>query len=412
MKQKQSKGKTLVKIMGGVGLTLASALSAQAATAPKTMEEMWEIIQTQQKELEQLKAQQKNTEQRVEVTSEAVEQQAASGPSWADKTRVGGYGELHYNNLDSKNEIDLHRFVVFLGHEFSDRVRFFSELEVEHTGVENDGDPLAGEVELEQAFVEFDFADKHTARAGLFLVPAGIINETHEPPTFYGVERNPVETNIIPATWWEAGAGVSGELAPGWGYNLDLTSGLETPTTGSSAYKIRNGRQKVSQAKANDSALTGRIKWAGLPGVELAATAQYQSDLTQGTGAAGTASSATLFETHAVLSRGPVGLRALYATWSLDGTGPASGASPGRDKQFGWFIEPSYKLTSKLGAFARYNVWDNNAGSGSTADTKNKQMDLGLNYWPHEDVVLKFDVQKQSGAANDDGFNLGVGYQF
>ncbi|MDA1107802.1 MAG: porin [Proteobacteria bacterium] len=374
---------------------------------------MWKIIQTQQKELEQLKAQQKNTEQRVEVTSEAVEQQAAqqtaSSPSWADKTRLGGYGELHYNNLDSKNEMDFHRFVMFFGHEFSDRVRFFSELEVEHTGVEADGDPLAGEVELEQAFVEFDIAQQHTARAGLFLVPAGIINETHEPTTFYGVERNPVEANIIPTTWWEAGVGAAGELAPGWSYDLSLTSGLETSTTGSNAYKIRDGRQKVSNAKANDGALTGRIKWTGLPGVELAATAQYQSDLTQGTGAAGTSSSATLFETHAVLSRGPVGMRALYARWDLSGTGPAA---TGRDKQNGWYVEPSYKLASNVGVFARYNQWDNNAGSGSTSDAKIKQVDVGMNYWPHEDVVLKFDVQKQSGAANDDGFNLGVGYQF
>ena len=401
-------------------LMLGGAFAAQASSNTPTVEDLWVLVQAQQKEIERLKTQQKSSEEKIEATAEAVEetaeatavQLASRKPSWVDKTTVGGYGELHYNNLDSKNEIDLHRFVVFFGHEFSDRVRFFSVLEVEHTGVEADGDPLAGEVELEQAFVEFDFADKHTARAGLFLVPAGIINETHEPPTFYGVERNPVETNIIPATWWEAGAGISGELAPGWGYNVDLTSGLETPTTGSSAYKIRNGRQKVSQAKANDGALTGRIKWTGLPGVELAATAQYQGDLTQGTGAAGTASSATLFETHAVLSRGPVGLRALYAAWSLDGTGPASGASPGRDKQFGWYVEPSYKLTSKLGVFTRYNVWDNNAGSGSTANTKIKQVDVGLNFWPHEDVVLKFDVQKQSGAANDDGFNLGVGYQF
>jgi len=136
---------------------------------------------------------------------------------------------------------------------------------------------------------------------------------------------------------------------------------------------------------------------------------QYQGDLTQGTGAAGSSSSATLFETHAVLSRGPLGLRALYARWDLDGAGAKA---IGRDKQNGWYLEPSYKLTNEVGIFARYNQWDNNAGSGSSADTEIRQVDVGLNYWPHEDVVLKFDVQQQSGAANDDGINLGVGYQF
>lgn len=402
-------------------LTLGTGFAVQAAGATPSVEDLWALVQAQQKEIERLKAQQVAADAKLEATAGAVEETAAvaeaaaaqqmadTKPSWADKTTVGGYGEMHYNNLKSKNEIDFHRFVLFFGHEFSDRVRFFSELEVEHTGVEADGDPLAGEVELEQAFVELDIADKHAARAGIFLVPAGIINETHEPTTFYGVERNPIESNIIPATWWEGGIGAAGELAPGWSYDLSLTSGLETPTTGSNAYKIRNGRQKVSVAKANDGAVTGRLKWAGLPGVELAATLQYQSDLTQGTGAAGTSSSATLFETHAALSRGPLGLRALYARWDLDG---ASAKAIGRDKQNGWYLEPSYKLTNELGFFARYNQWDNNAGSGSTTDTKIRQVDVGLNYWPNEDVVLKFDVQQQSGAANDDGFNLGVGYHF
>lgn len=401
-------------------LTLGTSFAVQAASTTPSVEELWALVKAQQKEIERLKTQQETADAKLEATAGAVEETAAAAeatavqvasrkPSWTDKTTVGGYGELHYNNLESKNEIDFHRFVLFFGHEFSDRIRLFSELEVEHGGVESDGDPLAGEVELEQAYIEFDIADQHAARAGIFLVPAGIINETHEPTTFYGVERNPVENNIIPTTWWEAGVGAAGELAPGWSYDLSLASGLETPTTGSNAYKVRNGRQKTSLAKANDGAVTGRLKWAGLPGVELAATLQYQADLTQGTGAAGSSSSATLFETHAVLNRGPLGLRALYARWDLDGAGAKA---VGRDKQNGWYLEPSYKLTNEVGLFARYNQWDNNAGSGSTADTKIRQVDVGLNYWPNEDVVLKLDVQQQSGAANDDGFNLGVGYHF
>jgi hypothetical protein len=43
-----------------------------------------------------------------------------------------------------------------------------------------------------------------------------------------------------------------------------------------------------------------------------------------------------------------------------------------------------------------------------------EQINGGFNYWPHPDVVFKFDVQEQFGQkpGNDDGFNLGVGYQF
>jgi hypothetical protein len=55
--------------------------------------------------------------------------------------------------------------------------------------------------------VELDLIDEHRLRAGIELIPIGILNLTHEPPTFYGVERNAVETFIIPTTWREAAGG-------------------------------------------------------------------------------------------------------------------------------------------------------------------------------------------------------------
>ncbi|MEO5574346.1 MAG: porin [Gammaproteobacteria bacterium] len=388
---------------------------------------MWEIIQAQQKEIAALKAQQQTTEQKVEATGQAVEQtvqaveeaalQTASTPSWAERTKVGGYGELHYNNLETEsgediNEIDFHRFVLFFGHEFNDRIRFFSELEIEHSGVEPG--EINGAVELEQAYIDFDINDSLTARGGLFLVPVGIINETHEPPTFYGVERNIVETRIIPSTWWEGGAALNGRFGSGFSYDLALTSGLATPTDGDDAYVIRDGRQFVSEAVANDPAYTGRIKYTGIPGLELAATLNYQADLTQGLGPTGTSSDGLLFETHAIWQRGPFGLRALYAQWSLDGEAPEA---LGREEQVGWYVEPSYKINSKFGLFARYSSVDRAAGSNAPADTELTEFDAGLNYYPHEDVVLKFDYVTQDGGEGDgfdpvDGFNLGIGYQF
>ena len=119
---------------------------------------------------------------------------------------------MHYNNLsnqydgvdakDDKDELDLHRFVLFFGHQFTNDVRFFSELEVEHNVA---GEGKNGEVEIEQAYIEWDYTDNHALKSGVFLVPVGILNETHEPDTFYGVERNAVEKDIIPSTWWEGG---------------------------------------------------------------------------------------------------------------------------------------------------------------------------------------------------------------
>ncbi|MFQ5644841.1 MAG: porin [Thiogranum sp.] len=408
---------------------LASSSLASAAKMPGA-EELWEIIQQQQREIDALKRQQQTTEEKVEATGEVLDSVVTSTtPASAEKTGglgekhspfahgssgrtvIGGYGELHYNNLDNqtsgrddRKEMDLHRAILFLGHEFNDRIRFWSELEVEHaeSGEGKDG----GEVAMEQAYVEFDLNDNISSRAGLLLVPMGILNEIHEPTTFYGVERNPVENKIIPTTWREGGASVVGRLGTGWSYDLAIHSGLETGPGDS--YAVRKGRNNAREAKADDLAYTGRIKWTGMAGLELAAAAQYQTDITQSTDP--DAGSATLLESHLVWNRGSFGLRALYATWRLNGDGPEA---IGADEQTGWYIEPSWRFTPEVGIFARYNEWDNQAGNST--DSEYKQTSAGINYWPHPDVVLKADYQIQdspSGKDEFDGFNLGVGYQF
>ena len=407
----------------GAALAGLFAVSAQAADMP-SQAEMWRIIQQQQREIETLRRDQQSTEQKVEATGEALDSLqgetvttaepapaalgAGHGPfehGGAGKTVVGGYGELHYNNLErdgsNKKEIDFHRAILFLGHQFTDDIRFFSEVEYEHADTSKNG-----AVELEQAWLEFDLNDRLSARAGLFLVPVGILNETHEPATFYGVERNPIETNIIPTTWWVGGAGLKGEVAPGWSFDLAVHEGMDTSAADN--YAVRKGRQKTSEADASDLAATGRLKWTGLAGVELAASVQYQQDMTQGQDP--NAGNAWLYEAHADIRRGRLGLRALYALWDLDGSGPAA---VGADRQKGFYVEPSFKLTPKLGLFARYNQWDNRAGNSS--DSQKKQYQAGISYWPHPDVVLKADLQTQDNedsSTEEKGFNLGVGYQF
>jgi len=424
----------IVAVAAGAALALA-APAATAQTSPPSAEQMWQIIQAQQREIEQLKAQLDGTDRRVEETGERLEAATemieqgtggvSSAASWAERTSLGGYAEVHYNNLEDDetgedfDQVDVHRLVLFIGHEFNESTRFFSELEVEHALTVDTADGSGpGAVELEQAWVELDLAERHATRAGLDLLPVGILNPTHEPDTFFGVERNPVESEIIPTTWWEPGIALLGEIAPGWRYHAVLHDGLDVPTTGGSAFRIRSGRQKGAKADASAGAITGQLRYTGVPGLEVAFTGQYQQDVTQGAQDI----DGTLFTAHADWRRGPFGLRALFARWDLDegapGAGPATGPSPGRDEQYGWYVEPSYRfdapgsLPGELGMFARYNQLNRNAGDASLDRDDQVQIDVGLNYWPHPNVVFKFDVQEQLGDANDDGFNLGVGTQF
>jgi len=408
-------------------------ISTAGFAADKQMEEMQSVIQAQQQQIDFLLQQLDSTREVVLALKEQVDANAQAATEanekaeiladnmesqpelteadrqFASSSRFGGYGELHANMLENQvtgedsNVLDLHRFVLYFGHDFNDRLRFMSELEIEHA-LAGDGKP--GEVELEQAYIEYDWAANQSLRAGVFLIPVGILNETHEPPTFYGVERNPVEKNIIPTTWWEGGLAFNGAFADGWRYDAAVHSGLYTGSDDN--YAIRAGRQKVAKAKFDSQAVTGRVRWLGVPGLELSASVQYQDDITQETDP--TAGSAWLFTGHVSWRHKAFGLRALYANWNLDGAGPEE---IGADRQNGWYIEPSWRFNEKWGVFARYNRWDNLAGNN--ADSEYSQWDLGINYWLHPNVVFKLDYQDQDapdGMKELDGWNLGVGYQF
>lgn len=419
---------------GGVlpALVLALLWTGQVAAATPSVEELWNLVQEQQRTIEALQNRLDQTEKKLALTEHAAQDAGQRVDAVADvveaienlppvaarerqSTHIGGYGELHYNNIDSKNEVDFHRFVLYASYDFTDRIHFFSELELEHAlVVDTDDGSGPGEVELEQAWLGFDLTDKHQLRAGLDVLPIGLINYTHEPDTFFGVERNRVENVIIPATWWEALVSMNGEIAPGWNYNIALHSGLDTPVTGSSAFRIRSGRSKVAQARANDPAITGALRYTGIPGVEIGVSGQYQGDVTQGEDNLNI--DGTLIEGHVALRRGMFGLRALGARWDLDdgpaGLGPAAS---GRDEQYGYYVEPALffdapgALPGELGVFARYSYVDDRAGAD--ADSEIEEVYAGLNYWPYPGVVFKLDIQNGISRA-DDGFNLGMGYSF
>ena len=400
---------------------LVSSVTAQAQE-PGSLKEMWEIIQAQQAEIDALKEEVRNARQdaqqtknevteakaQVDATAEFVESMAAPQGAFQETT-IGGYGELHYNQADSNSgdseEIDFHRFVLFVNHEFSDRIRLFTELELEHS-IAGDGQP--GEVELEQAYIDFALTDSLSARTGLFLLPVGILNETHEPPTFYGVERNDVENIILPSTWWEAGASLHGRFDNGLSWDVAVHSGLAMPTTGGSAFRVRSGRQKVGEALASDPAYTARLRYTGIPGLELAASYQYQTDPSQVPGDG--LDSGQLFTAHAVYQYGDFGLRGLYGSWKFDG---AAVDAADADHQDGWYLEPSYRLTEKWGVYARYEDLD-----GARDQDKFTQNEIGFNYWPIEGVVLKMDYRQRdhslsSLTGNDfDALDLGFGFAF
>ena len=205
----------------------------------------------------------------VVVAGNARSQESESSPETASRPTTGpisGYMDFHFNDRQNEDPIlDFHRFVLLFSHSFSDRIRFVAELELEHAVVSNETD---GELELEQAYVDFLISRPFNLRAGMVLAPVGIINERHEPPVFHGVERPFVDTVIIPTTWFDAGVGVHGEFGPGLRYRAYAMAPLDA--IGFSADEgLRDGRQKGAESNARRLAGTGRLEYVGSPGLVL-----------------------------------------------------------------------------------------------------------------------------------------------
>lgn len=391
-------------------LCFALSITSVYAAQPLDLATLQQQIEDQQQQLDALK-QQLTVQQENQATSPS-----STMSSVINKTSIGGYGEALFSHLDnSDDQYDAYRFVLYVGHQFSDTVRLHSELEVEHALA---GEGAPGEVELEQMFIEWQYAKNHAISVGQMLMPVGFVNEFHEPETFYGVKRNPIESNIIPTTWWEGGIKASGQVTPieGLRYDVMVNSGLKTTDA-----NIRSGRQKGAKANAEDLAYTARLRYLN-NGFQTGLTYQHQTDLGQGDTAQDNA--ADLIELHASYQWQGIGLKALYAQWNIDGLSNTVNAQ--KSKQEGFFVETNYRLDDmmglpldNIGVFARYSDWDlaaaNNA-QGVNADSSIKQWNYGFNYYLTPQVVFKADAQIQDhydkSKPDADGFTLGMGYSF
>ena len=139
----------------------------------------------------------------VELPRESAIENALGRAPAMSGSAFGGYGELTLNApSNAPSVVDMRRLVLFFGHNFTDRLRFYSEFEVEHA-VASSSDQ--GEAEVEQAYLDGLLSRWINLRGGLILMPMGIVNVYHEPPSFNGVDRPDVDQFVIPSTWREPG---------------------------------------------------------------------------------------------------------------------------------------------------------------------------------------------------------------
>lgn len=420
-----------------IAMLLKYLMSVSGALAADPIEQRVDDLQ---KEIEALKEQMtRNADAGGGPPSAA---HAAIGHGEGGPTTIGGYGEINYNNYRDgaiRDVADLKRFVLFFGHKFSDRVRLYSELEVEHALIAG-GDGTTGEVAMEQAFVQYALNDAANIRAGLMLIPSGMLNEYHEPPVFNGVERNEVETRIVPSTWRELGLALQGDVLNGLEYNAGIVTSPDASKFRDSASGIRQMRVSGNRAAANDFGYFVGLNYRGLPGFLIGASLftgnTGQNGLGKGNGRAGANASLlkgadaklTIWELHTRYSVAGFDLRALYAKGTLDDTaainaaaGLALGSNSAAPESFdGWLAEAAYHVYRKgdidvvpFARFERYNT-QRSVAAGYTIDPRNDEQvtTIGVTFAVHPQVKFKADAQNYDTDNAKDRFNLGVGYMF
>ena len=227
------------------------------------------------------------------------------------------------------------------------------------------------------------------------------------------MERNRIETEIIPSTWTEYGILLGKAYENGLRWDVALHRGLEVDRGdfNINGPDLRNGRQKTDSFRG--TAATARVKYNGIPGLELGAGIQYQNDIS----ASSENNSAILTSANFIYSNGGFGLRGLAANWDINGDTSVGGVTlkgTEIDNQYGGYIEPSYKWNLSngmaLGIFSRALYWEN-----EDAPDGQIEYQAGINFWPTENTVIKADwihEDRSNGRENRDVFNFGFGYAF
>lgn len=353
-----------------------------------------------------------------------------------NKFVIGGYGQVDYNQqLSSETNyngnMDVHRIVLLFGYKFDKKTSVYTEVEYEHVE----------EVFIEQAFINHKINPWLNFRAGLMLIPMGIINEYHEPPIFNGVERPNLDNYIVPSTWREIGAGFTGRIDEyALKYQLYITNGLlgyDGAARFDGAKGFRGGRQKGMKSVFSFPNFAGRVDYFAIPGLKLGLSGylgKSQSTAYQGINKNDESLKAVADST--VVGISMLGFDAQYNIAGFGFTGQLyysknnnvyqyntyTGSDLG-ESLFGYYVEASYNIFSSMPTkqelipFIRYENYDTQFSI--TLDTPNnntshkEEFIFGLGWKMHRNAIVKMDYQIiDNGLETNNFLNMGIGFMF
>ena len=139
---------------------------------------------------------------------------------------LGGYAEANYQYLQQDGITEGHQFQMrrvslFISSSIANRIKFLSEIEFE------DG---AKEISVEFASLDIEFNPLLNFRGGIVVNPIGSFNQNHDGPKWEFVDRPISATQMLPATFSNAGFGLYGKkYTKDWvyAYEVYLTNGFD-----------------------------------------------------------------------------------------------------------------------------------------------------------------------------------------
>jgi uncharacterized small protein (DUF1192 family) len=419
-------GSGTVRAVGAEGGTPESAAEEQDTEQQEVdVEELERRIDLLAEELERLRSGESANEVSIDqARALGLAPSAAATYAIDSGVSIAGYGEALYENYasDRTTQFDFLRAILYAGYRFNDKFLFNSEIEVEH----------AKEIFVEFAYVDYLATPNFGLRAGMLMIPMGLVNEFHEPTVFIGAERPVTENRIIPTTWRENGGGVYGAFD-----NVAFRAYVVNGFNGSafSSGGLRGGRQKGGKALADDMAFTGRLDITPIPGAFFGASfytgGSGQSQVMDDSGRTYGVRT-NIFDVHAQVQARGVDFRALFAQAGLDDTSMLNqvlgleGKSGVAEKMQGGYVQFGYDLLSQVPAaggvgltpYLRYEKVDTHTAlaAGFTRDPgrNNTYTTLGIELKPIPNIVLKVDHMWVDNSVDSgvNQFNVNVGYAF
>lgn len=360
------------------------------------------------------------------------------------KLTIGGYAQIDYNQpvssgIYNNGKLDVHRLVLLFGYKFNSRTQFITEIEVEHVK----------EIYVEQAFLDYRINNYMNLRAGLMLIPMGIVNEYHEPPTFNGVERTLLDKYIVPTTWRELGIGLTGNVPnANLRYQAYIVNGFAS-YNGSSTLRgsdaLRKGRQKGAESFMSSPNLAAKVEYYGFRGLNLGLSGYVgNTQSTMYDGLEKSNADAVSQADSSVVGISMIGLDARYNMKGVMLRGQLNYANISNTEQynfvsnpddkinnlgsalFGYYIEAGYNvfqsasnIKTELIPFIRYSEVDTHhkvAAEIQKNDAYHRTIiTTGLGWKVSPGAILKADMQfvkTKADASYNTMFNAGVGIWF